>query len=276
MLFNIGNEKKIHDIPIVRIRPCRVQSRRYFSSREMKELAQSIKFNGILQPLTVRKLSIGEYELVAGERRLRAAAMCGKSKVPCLILNCSDRQADQFSLIENLQKSDMNFFDEAEGFNRLMKSYNMSCFDISRRIGKRQSSVAEKIRMLTFTDEERDTIIRYRLTERHAKALLKIKEPLLRKSVLGKIIAQGLNVTQTERYIETVLSGKNQEKPKNQKTTLVIKDIKILENTIYKAVDSIRSTGIDAVSGRNETDAFIEYTVRIPKNKTDDETKKSA
>ena len=136
MLLNLGNEKRIHDIPIVRIRPCRTQCRKDYSAQEMKELAQSIKVNGIIQPLTVRKVSREEYELISGERRLRAAVMCGSRKVPCIIINCTDSQADQLSLIEDLQRSGLSFFEEAKGIDRLMKTYNLSKLDIYRRLGQ--------------------------------------------------------------------------------------------------------------------------------------------
>ncbi len=276
MLLNIGNERKIHDIPIVQIKPCRVQSRKFFPAQEMKELAQSIKMNGVLQPLTVRKINSGEYELIAGERRLRAAAMCGNRKVPCIILNCSDKQADQFSLIENLQKSDLSFFEAAEGIERLMKTYNFSRIDVSRRLGKKQSEIANKLKILKLSADEKEIIAKYKLTEKHARALLKVEDHITRRLILSEIITQGLNVTQSEKYIDSVLSEKNKEKIKTQKTRLVIKDIKILENTINKAVDSIRSTGIDAVTSRTETDDFIEYTVRIPKKRQDCDAEKTA
>ncbi len=272
VLLNIGiDRRRIYDIPIVRIRPCHFQGSKLYSAQEMKELAQSIKMNGILQPLTVRRVSKEEFELIAGERRLRAAAMCGSRKVPCIILNCTDSQADQYSLIENLQRCDLNFFEEAEGIDRLMKTYNLSKLDVSRRLGIKQTVIANKLNLLLLTSEEKDIIQKYRLTERHAKALLRLDDSVTRRLVLGEIITKGLNVTQSERYIDTVLSGKNKDRIKNQKTRLVIKDIKILENTINKAVESIRSTGIDAVTSQTETEDYIEYKVRIPKNKGDSE-----
>ncbi len=272
MLLNLGNEKRIHDIPIVRIRPCRTQCRKDYSAQEMKELAQSIKVNGIIQPLTVRKVSREEYELISGERRLRAAVMCGSRKVPCIIINCTDSQADQLSLIEDLQRSGLSFFEEAKGIDRLMKTYNLSKLDISRRLGKKQSFITGRLSVLELSDEEMEIIQRHKLTERHAKALLRVKEAATRKLILSEIIAQGMNVTQSERYIDSVLSAGSKKKLKTQKTRLVIKDIKILENTINKAVDTIRSTGIDAVKGRTETEDFIEYTVRIPKGRNNSET----
>ena len=274
MLLNIGNEKRIHDIPIVRIKPGRCQCRKSYNDRELRELAQSIKVNGIIQPIIVRKISRDEFELISGERRLRAAAMCGNKRVPCIMINCTDSQADQLTLIEDLQRSDLNFFEVAEGINRLMKSYNLSKIDVARRIGKKQSAVAEKLKVLSLDQEEKDIITKYRLTERHARALLRVEDTTVRRLILSEIITQGLNVTQSERYIDSVLKSKSRNKTKNQKTRLVIKDIKILENTINKAVDTIRSTGIDAVKTQCETEEFIEYTVRIPKTRPDTETVK--
>ena len=250
-----------------------MQSRKIFSPSEMKDLAQSIRVNGILQPITVRKLNTGEYELVAGERRLRAAAMCGSRKVPCIVVNCSDKQADQYSLAENIQRSDMNCFELAEGIEKLMKTYNLSRFDVSRRLGIRQADVTNIIKMLEFTDEEKDVMIKYKLTERHAKALLRIDDVIKRKMVLSEIISKGLNVTQTGNYIDSVLGETKDDTAKNQKTTLIIKDIKILENTIKKAADTIRAIGIEAYSCSKETDNFIEYTIRIPKSRNVSEEK---
>ena len=230
MLLNIGNEKRINDIPIVQIRPCRVQSRKIFSQQELKELAQSVKQNGILQPLTVRKINTIEYELISGERRLRAAAMCGNKKVPCIIINCTDKQADVYSLIENIQRCDLNFFEEAEGIERLMNLYGLSRLEVSRKLGKKQSTISNKLRILKLTAEEKEILLKYRLTERHARALLRVEDVVLRRIILSEIISQGLNVSQSERYIDMMLAEKNRERQKTQKTRLVIKDIKIFEN----------------------------------------------
>lgn len=275
MLFKSDNQQKIVFIPLVEIRPCPTQARYIFRQDELKELAESIKLNGIIQPLTVRKISSIEYELIAGERRLRAAAMCGKTKVPCRIISCSDKQASIYSLIENLQRTDLNFFEEAEGISTLMEVYGLTQEEAAKRLGKKQSTVANKLRILKLNREEREFILKAHLTERHARALLKIEDKLTRRIALSEIIERNLNVSQSERYIDAILNEKNLKKSRNQKKRIIIKDIRIFENTINKAVNTMRSSGIDAMSNQSETDEFIEYTVRIPKSNSkphDDES----
>lgn len=275
MLSAVRNQNKIIEIPLVQIRPCRTQARRIFRQEDLKELAESINQNGILQPLTVRKISVVEYELISGERRLRAAAMCGKSKVPCYVIICNDEQAGIYSLVENLQRKDLNIFEQAEGINTVMNVYGLTQEETARRLGKRQSTVANKLRILKLSREEREWILKANLTERHARALLRIDDPVTRKIILSEIIERNMNVSQSEKYIDAALNEKNIHKRKTQRKRVVIKDIKIFENTINKAVNTMRSSGIEAVSNQNETDDFIEYTVRISKSNIspDDNTK---
>lgn len=275
MLFNVERQKKIIEIPLVEIRPCPTQSRYIFRQDELKELAESIRINGVIQPLTVRKISSIEYELIAGERRLRAAAMCGKTKVPCHIISCSDKQASIYSLVENLQRSDLNCFEEAEGIKTLMETYGLTQEETAKRLGKKQSTIANKLRILKLNREEREWILKANLTERHARALLKIDDEVTRKILLSEIIERNLNVTQSEKYIDATLNEKNLKKIRNQKKRVVIKDIRIFENTINKAINTMRSSGIDAMTNQSETEEFIEYTVRIPKVKDKLRTDKS-
>lgn len=270
VLFNIVNDRRVHDIPIINIKSCRVQSRKIFPSREMKMLAQSIRVNGVLQPLMVRKLDAGEYELISGERRLRAAVMCGNRKVPCIVMRCRDDQADVYSLTENINGSGLNCFEAAEGIDNIIKTYDLSRFEVSKRLGISQSELSDKLELLNFTPEEQDLIIKYRLTERHARNLLRIEDIIKRKMILSDIISKGMNVTQTDRYIDSVLN-ENKDKENNQKTTLVIKDIKILENTIRKAADTIEAIGIKVFTSKKENDDSIEYVIRIPKQSSQQE-----
>ena len=278
--MNIGGGKRVCEIPIVQIRPCRMQSRKSFSHEKLRELALSIKQNGILQPITVRRLSSIEYELISGERRLRAAVMCGNKKIPCIVLDCSDKQAEIYSLVENLQRCDLNFFEEAEGIQRLMTQYGLTKTDTAKKLGKRQSTISNKLRILRLSDEEKQIILKYNLTERHARALLKIEDPVLRRMILSEIIEESMNVSQSEKYIDEILRQKSEDRQKTQKKKLVIKNIKIFENTINKAVDTMRSSGINAVTKQTETDEFIEFTVRISKSKNnpmgEEQTNKTA
>ncbi len=196
MQFDI-NRKKVVEIPIVEIRPCPTQARSVFKKEQLTELAESIKQDGILQPLTVRKISQIEYELIAGERRLRAAAMCGKTKVPCIIISCTDQQASIYSLVENLQRTDLNCFEEAEGIHKLMSVCGLTQDEVAKRLGKRQPTIANKLRLLKLNNEEREWIIKANLTERHARALLKVQDRVMRRVIMSEIIEKNLNVSQS-------------------------------------------------------------------------------
>lgn len=264
MVMNNKGERRVIELPIIAIRPCKNQARVYFKREEMQQLAISIRENGILQPLTVRRVSKTEYELIAGERRLRAASMCGMKNVPCVVINCNDGQATIFGLLENLQREDLNIFEEAEGIKKLIVTYGLTQLEAARRLGKRQSTIANKLRLLKLTREERDYIIRAELSERHARALIKIEDETARKLALSEVISSNLNVKQTEQLVERLLSNVPAKKSK-QTTKIVYKDIRIFVNTISKAVDTMRHSGIEALSEKNETEEYIEYRVKIPK-----------
>lgn len=267
MVMNNKGERRVIELPIIAIRPCKNQARVYFKREEMQQLAISIRENGILQPLTVRRVSKTEYELIAGERRLRAASMCGMKNVPCIVMNCNDGQATLLGLIENLQREDLNIFEEAEGIKKLIVTCKLTQLEAARRLGKKQSTIANKLRLLKLTREERDYIIRAELSERHARALVKIEEETTRKLALSEIISSNLNVKQTEQLVERLLSTVPAKKSK-QTTKIIYKDIRIFVNTISKAVDTMRHSGIEAVSEKNETEEYIEYRVKIPKKST--------
>ncbi len=270
MFLTIGKERRITDIPLAQIRPCRTQARQNFSNEHLKELAASIRQNGILQPLTVRKISMVEYELIAGERRLRAAAMCGRSRVPCIVISCTDKQATVYSMTENLQRTDLNFFEEAEGISKLMSYCELTQQEAANQLGKKQSTIANKLRVLKLTNDERELILKAHLTERHARALLKVNDVTERRILLSEVIERNMNVAQCEKYIEAFVNRKKIKKCQGQKRTIIIKDIRIFENTIKRAINTMRMSGIKAISTQSEDENFIEYTVRIPKTKTSD------
>ena len=265
MLLNIGNDRKISEIPIVQIRPCKTQARKNFDCEKLQELAESIKRNGILQPVTVRKINSSEYELISGERRLRAAAMCGKKYIPCLVLRCSESQALLYSLIENSEKSDLNFFEEAEGIYRLINMYGLSYREAAERLGKRPSAVENKLRLLHICKDDRDIIIKYHLSEYHARALLKVEDKTERRMILSEIIQKNMNPAQSEKYIDNLINSKNLPKQKTQKNKYVIKNIKIFENTIEKAIECMLDSGIAAECNFSDSKEYIEYTIKIPK-----------
>ena len=273
MNFILKNENKISDIPIIKIRPNKAQPRKVFNEEDLNALSQSIAENGILQPLTVRKVSATEYELIAGERRLRASVMAGLRKVPCIVIKCSEKESAVFALLENLQRSDLGMFEEARGVSRLIRRYGLTQQEAAVKLGKTQSTIANKLRLLRLTYEEQEWIENAGLSERHARALLKLGDEGARREALSKIISANLNVQQSENLINLMLNSSPKNNKKQGTSKAVIKDVRIFVNTINKAIDTMRLAGIDAQSDKTDTDNFIEYTIRIPKKQITDEEK---
>ena len=259
------SEEKLVMIPIRQIRPNSSQPRKNFDDEELYSLAESIMSNGILQPLSVRQISQREYELIAGERRLRAAVIAGLSRVPCIITECSDEQSAIFALIENLQRVDLGMFEEARGIARLIKNHNLTQEQVAARLGKRQSTIVNKLRLLKLSLEEQEWITHAKLSQRHARALLKIENSAVRKEILSKVITESMSIRETEDYIDKFLADEVTVEKKIQKQKIIIRDLRIFVNTIEKAVTTMRIAGIQAQSEKTEDENYIEYTVRIPK-----------
>ena len=269
----IKNDNKISDIPIIKIRPNKAQPRKVFNEEDLNALSQSITENGILQPLTVRKVSATEYELIAGERRLRASVLAGLRKVPCIVIKCSEKESAVYALLENLQRSDLGMFEEARGISRLIRRYGLTQQEAAVKLGKTQSTIANKLRLLRLTYEEQEWIENAGLSERHARALLKLGDEGARREALSKIISENLNVQQSENLINLLLNSNPKNDKKQGFSKAVIKDVRIFVNTIHQAIDTMRLAGIDAQSDKTDTDNFIEYTIRIPKKQITDEEK---
>lgn len=260
MLFN--NEKnKVVQIDVNLIRPNPAQPRRVFNEQELVALSRSIRTSGLLQPITVRKTECG-YELVAGERRLRACKMAGLATVSCIISDCTPETSAMLAMTENLQRQDLQIFEEAEGIRRLIEEWNVTQEEAALRLGKSQSTLANKLRLLRLSEAERAKITEAGLTERHARALLRINEERLREKTLDDIIKRELNVSQTDELIEKLLTAK--KKPKT-KRVLVVKDVRIFLNTINHAIEAMIQSGINAQTLKSENDEYIECIVRIPK-----------
>ena len=257
MNFILKNENKISDIPIIKIRPNKAQPRKVFNEEDLNALSQSIAENGILQPLTVRKVSATEYELIAGERRLRASVMAGLRKVPCIVIKCSEKESAVYALLENLQRSDLGMFEEARGVSRLIRRYGLTQQEAAVKLGKTQSTIAKKLRLLRLTYEEQEWIENAGLSERHARALLKLGDEGARREALSKIISENLNVQQSENLINLMLNSSPKNNKKQGTSKAVIKDVRIFVNTINKAIDTMRLAGIDAQSDKTDTDNFI-------------------
>lgn len=254
---------RVQYLPVEQITPNPQQPRREFSPEGLEELAQSIAVYGILQPLTVRKRE-NSYQLVAGERRLRAAKLAGLKEVPCLIARVEERDAGLLALIENLQRRDLNCFEEAEAIAGLLRRYGLSQEQAAQKLGKSQSAVANKLRLLHLEEDIRAKILAQNLTERHARALLRLSDGEDRRRTLAAITARQLNVAQTEELIDKILREK-QTAPPPKRPHYIIKDVRIFLNSIDRSLRTMRQAGVAAETAREETENDIVLTIRIPK-----------
>lgn len=269
LLENIGgvimNEKpagKVVEVDIDRIYPNPNQPRRKFTEEDLKELAASIKTNGLIQPIIVRRLDIG-YELVAGERRLRAARLCGMAMIACIIVETTERGSAIMALTENMQRKDLNFFEEAEAISVMIELFGYTQEDVAVRLGKSQSTVANKIRLLKFTRPERKAMLEYGFTERHARALLCVNDVTLRTQLIEEIYRRRLNVESTEKLIEMRMK-ENKEMVRIKKCRGAFKDVRLFVNTINHAVEVMKAAGIEAEMRKTKQKEYTEYVVRIP------------
>ncbi|HBT63814.1 MAG TPA: nucleoid occlusion protein [Ruminococcaceae bacterium] len=238
------------------------QPRRTFSYEKLLELAQSIDENGLLNPVSVT-FREDKPVLVAGERRLRAAKIAGMKQIPCIEVEADESKAALLTLIENLQREDMNCFEEAEGIKRLIRVYGLTQEEASHQLGCAQSTVANRLRILKLSQEEREIIIKEGLTERHARTLIRLPEGPKRLAALLRIAQGRLNVAQSERLVEEILETREDEK--RRKPMPLVRDVRLFINTVSHAVDTMRRSGIEASAEKIETEEYIEYLVRIPK-----------
>ena len=242
------------------------QPRKSFDEYELKKLSVSIKENGILQPLIVRRAEKGKYLLIAGERRLRAAKMAGVKKIPCIIRSTDDLTADLYTIIENLQRRDLSVFEEAEGISRLICCHGLSQTEVSERLGIAPSTLSNKLRLLKLGERLKERIIAAGLTERHARALLRLEGSERQKAALAAIIREDMTVAQTEEYIETLLrTPEKPPAPRSGKATYVVKDVRLFLNSLRRSMETMRLAGVDAVCDKQESEEEIIMTIRIPK-----------
>lgn len=257
----VKSSGQIFLIPQEQIVPNPNQPRKRFDYDELEGLAESIRQNGILQPITVRQREDGGFELISGERRLRAARLVGLSKIPSIVTEIDNKNSAIFSLIENLQRQDLDFFEEAEAIERLLSVYGMSREELSAKLGKARSTISNKLRLLQLPEDMRYRLTRAGLTERHARALLLLENDDRRARALGIMIDRRLTVAESERLIEQMLSKEG----KTRNNFRGIRDVRVFINTLNHAVDTIRRAGVDADAAKSETPEYIEYIVRIPK-----------
>ena len=257
--------RRVRWLDVAEIRPNPHQPRRTFEAQGLAELADSIRSYGILQPLTVRRTESG-YELVAGERRLRAAKMAGERQVPCLVARVGEEDSALLALMENLQRRDLDCWEEAEAIARLITTYNLTQEQAAEKIGKSQSAVANKLRLLRLSRAVRDSLRQKNLSERHARALLRLGDEHQQLCALEEIARRGYNVARTEEYVEQLLQ-QNRQTPPQGRTTYIIKDVRLFLNSVERGLGIMRRAGVDAQIGRSDTAEEICLTIRIPKKR---------
>ena len=249
--------------------PNPVQPRKLFDDESLGELSESIKSYGILNPLSVR-LRGGKYELVAGERRLRAAKLAGLGEVPCILLDVNMEDASLIALVENLQRRDLDFIEEATGIRQLIRMFGMSQEEAARRLGKSQSAVANKLRLLKLPQDILDSLRENGLTERHGRALLRLPSPEQQRDALLYIIDNSLTVAATDAYIDALLSQPEpaaEPEKTEPRRAFILKDVRVFLNTLSHSIDMMKQGGIDAGMRREETEDSLILTISIPKNK---------
>lgn len=251
-------------LPVDRIVPNPNQPRTQFSQPELEELAASIRALGILQPLTVRRTEDG-WELVAGERRLRAARLAGLAEVPCLCVKGDSQHSALLALVENLQRKDLDFWEEALALRRLIDGFSLSQEEAARRVGKSPSAVANKLRLLRLPERVLSALRDGGCTERHARALLRLEDPAVLDRAVKEVLARRLTVAQTEALVERLAAPPPE---KRRRPLLLIKDVRLFLNTISRSLDVMRSAGVDAQCNREDTDDQILLTIQIPRRPT--------
>jgi ParB family chromosome partitioning protein len=263
-------EGNVQLVQIMEITPNPFQPRKIFTQESLQELAASIEEYGIIQPLIVRSLTDG-FELVAGERRLRASKLAGLSQVPVIVKEFTDKEVAELAMIENLQREDLHFLEEAEGFQQLIISFAFTQEELAKRMGKKQSTIANKMRLLKLIPEVRAVVVAEKLTERHARSLLKIEDSRLQLEVLELIQEKGLNVRETEELIEEFLDDiARQVEEKNtpkRSVVKVIRDVRIFINTINNVVGEMKKTGLKIKIKQEQDEEYIHINLRIPKRK---------
>ena len=259
-------ERRVLRLPASAIRPNPRQPRRVFEERGLRELAASIRRHGIIQPLTVRRGPEG-WELVAGERRLRAAKMAGLETVPCIEAAVDERESALLALVENLQRKDLHYFEEAAAIADYLRQSGATQEEAAALLGRSPSAVANKLRLLRLSPECREVLVKNGLTERHARCLLRLEEETERLAAVKHMAAKQLNVAQAEQYVERRLAA-IQSTPPAGRRTFILKDVRLFLNSVDRGLRMIREAGVDAQTGREETEDAIVLTIRIPKQRS--------
>lgn len=264
--MQLYQSRQIHLLPIEKIAPNPRQPRRHFDETALRELAESIRQHGILQPLSVQKGENGCYILVAGERRLRAAGLAGLSRVPCILVRVSDEERAILALVENLQRCDLHYIEEAAAIAKLISAHGLSQEETARRLGRSQSAVANKLRLLRLSADCVALLHKFDLTERHARAVLRLEGEDERRAALRRMGEKNMNVAAAEEYVESLLRAARETKSESR-SLYIIKDVRLFLNSIKRSMDTMRLAGVDARCDRQESEEEIVMTIHIPKRR---------
>ncbi len=265
MMF-INREKVVHKVvmlPLANIIPNKAQPRKYFDENELHQLSKSIQENGVLQPICVRKTGV-TYEIISGERRCRASKMAGLAEVPCIVMEVNEERSAVLALIENIQRSDLSFFEEAIAINELINVYGLTQQEAAKRLGKAQSTIANKLRLLRFTDAERNILAGSELSERQARALIRIDDVDKRIKILRDVVSKRLNLEQTESLVEVALNGESRRSIAKKTNIFNIPLPKVYINSINQIISRMKSNNIYCETFTKQNDRYFEYTIKIP------------
>ena len=266
LMERLDSRNRILSVSVEQIVKNPNQPRKIFEESQLFELAESIRACGIIQPLTVRRLGDSTYELIAGERRLKAARLIGLKEVPVIVMNVNEDSSALMALIENLQRADLTFFEEAVSYDKLIREFGYTQDELAFKLGKKQSTVANKLRLLRLSDAVKAKAVEYHLSERHCRALLRIEKEELQIKALNTIIQKNLNVLESEQYVERLLGEQVSRERKEKRMIPLFRDIRIFSNTVKQAVEMMNKAGVSANTKKSETDAYIEYVIRIDKS----------
>jgi ParB family transcriptional regulator, chromosome partitioning protein len=258
-------KEKVRKLPLEKIIPNRFQPRTIFDEEKIEELAKTIHTHGMIQPIVVRSIENDHYEIIAGERRYRAVKKLGWDRIPAILKDFNDKETASVALIENLQREELSPIEEAMAYNQLLEIHGLTQEALAQRLGKSQSTIANKLRLLKLPKEVHDALLTKEVTERHARALIPLKDAEKQVKLLNEIIEKHLNVKQTEARVERLLSS---SKPKKRKRISFSKDVRIAVNTIRKSLEMVQESGINADAAEEELDDYYQITIRIPKKKS--------
>ncbi|HEY4599835.1 MAG TPA: nucleoid occlusion protein [Cerasibacillus sp.] len=256
---------EVIELPVNQIQPNRFQPRTLFDEEKIRELAQTIHTHGMIQPIVVRKLDEDQFELIAGERRWRAVQTLEWENIPAIIRDMNDTQTASVALIENLQREELTVIEEAVAYAKLLELHDLTQEALAQRLGKSQSTIANKLRLLNLPEEVHQALLTKQITERHARALIKLKNEETQLKLLNDIIEMHLNVKQTEERVTELLGSKKKKAKPRPKLKGISKDVRIAMNTIRQSLTMVSDTGIEVESNEEELEDYYQITIKIPK-----------